>query len=422
MAGTNVTLDGLAKRIFGELIKTLPDFALVQELMPFQSRAKTGEEYEVEVVLSRSHGVTFQRTSARTVYSLNEPRTMQTEPARTAGSEITFREQAAYGMIAAAEAAGERAYEGALPLLMGSVYDSHRFYLELLMLYGNSPTGIMVIESHTDATTTGTLTATSQSWATGIWSQMEGAAIDIYNPTLTTKRNGTGPITVGRVDADSRTYDISGDEADLNAIVNGDVVVPIGAKGETLDGIDKQLTNTGSLFGINAATYGLWQSNVLDAGSAPATMALIMRGLKLGVGRGLISKSMTALVNESVFADIANNAAALRTFTESQKMGVEQGTHKLTFAGSNNNMLELVSHPMVKQGDIFIVNPRDWIRGGEADITNGLPGKERSGERFFFDLPSSTGKEFREFSSQFLMGTKPSQQVKISNIASASAI
>lgn len=421
MAATSTTMDGLAKRIFGELVKPLPEFAIAQELFPFQNRAKIGDEYQVEVVLKRSHGITYQKTNRRTGYALNAARTLQTKPAAIKGAEKVFVDQAAYGQIAAAMEKGQKAYESTMALLLASMIESHRFYIELDMLYGSSPTGIGVLGSVSGSSTTRAWTISAASWATGIWSQMEGAALDCYDTTGVTKRNSNAVVEVVSIDPKNRIVNVSGNSTDLSACVATDFLVPVGARTEAMDGIDYQLLNTGSLYGIDAATYGAWLPNTYDAGSAPATIFTLGTAMKLAVGRGLMGKRCVALVNESVFNDISEDAAGLRRFGDDQKMGVDQGTHKLTFNGSNNNAFEVVSHPMVKQADAFILQPNSWIRGGESDIVDGLP-TQASGDQFWFDVPGYALKECRQFSSQFLLGTEPSKQVKVKNIVPRSAV
>lgn len=418
MVGTATTLDGLTKRIHGELVKTLPEFAIVQGLIPFQQKAKLGKEYQVDVVLSRSHGVTFQRTARQTAYTINAARTMQTLPASTYGAEIVMREQVANGVLAAAESAGERAYEGALPLLVASVLETHRFYIELNGLYGQKDIG--AIESLSGAGTTRSWVITSATWATGIWSQLEGAAVDAWDPTLTTQRNTNALVAVDTVSPDSRTLAVTGNATDLTAILAGDVLVPRGAKGETTEGLDKIITNTGSLFGINAATWSQWKGNTFSAGNAPCTIFTLGAAMARPVGRGLIGKKVTVLTNELSFFDIAEDGAGLRRFQDSQKMGIDQGTQSLTFTGSNGNQLEVISHPMVKRGEAFGIVAKDWIRGGESDIVSGLPGNG-SADKFWFDMADANGKEMRNFSSQFYMCLRPSMQFKVTNIVPRSA-
>jgi hypothetical protein len=419
MTETRTTLSGLTKKVFGELVNTLPEFALGQEAFPFKERAKIGKTYNELIVLRRPHGVTHQYTSKQTAYTLNASRPMQTLEAEIDGAEIVMRDRVAYGMLAAALESGSRAYEGALPLVISEIQASHRFYLELGIWYGNSPTGMGAIETVSGSGTTRTWTLSAEQWACGIWSQMEGAAIDVYDVTGATKRNSNAVVEVAGINPDLRQVLVSGNATDLTAIVATDFIVPVLAKGQQMTGLDAQLLNTGTLFGISAATYSTWKPNTYDCENTPLSLLTILAAMSKPVGRGLMAKQCKCFINEAVFTDLASDAAALRTFTENQRTEVEQGTHSLKFNASNNNRVELVSHPMIKQGDGFLVVPEHVTRGGESDITNGLPGK-KGGDEFWFDLADAAGKEYREFSSQFVLHSKPSQAVKLYNIASRS--
>lgn len=418
MAVTASTLNGITKKRFGQLNKAIPEFALFQERVPFSQKAKLGKEYEELILLTRSQGVTYAKTTKQTAYALQSPRSLTTAPATVSGAEIVLREQIAYGMLAAAERAGEEAYASAIREALLSILETHRFRIELGAWYGDATTGIGTIETHTDATTTGTITFTSATWSSGIWSQMENAEIDLYNGASLVNTNAA--IVVTAVDPSTRTISISGNETDLNAMADGNYVFPRAAYGETMTGVDKIVTNTGSLFGINAATYQVWRANTMSAGSAPATIFTFGQAMQQAVGRGLMGKSVAVHCAPCVFQDIANDGSALRRFTESQRNEIEQGTTKLTFYGANNNTLEIISNPIIKQGEAFMLCEKEWIRGGESDLVNGLPGAPN--EDFFHDLEGYAACEVRNFSSQFILCKMPSHQVKVTNIAASGAI
>lgn len=420
MAVTASTMNGLTKKKFGQLNKAIPEFALLQERMKFQERAKLGKEYEELILLTRSQGVTYAKTTKQTVYDLQAPRSLTTAPASVSGAEIVMREQIAYGMLAAAERQGEEAYASAIKEALLSILETHRFRIELAALYGAADTGIGTIESHTDGTTTGTITFSSATWSSGIWSQMENAEIDLYNGSSLVNTNAA--IIVTAVSPATRTISISGNETDLNAMANGNFVFPRLAYGETMTGVDKIVTNTGSLFGIDAGTYQVWKGNTFSCGSAPATIFTYGQGLQQAIGRGLMGKGVTLYLPPSAWQDVANDAGGLRRFTESQKAGVDQGVEgKLVFYGANNNTLTLLSHPMVKQGEAFGLVEQEWLRGGESDLVNGLPGSPTP-EDFFHDLEGKAGCEVRNFSSQFVLCRMPSHQIKFTNIVSSGAI
>lgn len=419
MAVTASTMNGVTKKMFGDINDSLPTFALMQERIPFKSMAKLGKEWAELIMLTRSHGVTYQRTNKQTIYNLNDAVSLTTKEATESGSEIVMREQIAYGMLAAAERAGDAAYASAIKMVLKSILETHRFRIELNALYGQSAGGVGIIESETDGTTTSVYTLTSATWASGIWSQMEGAWLDVYDPTLTTKRNTNAAVVVTTVLDDSRTLNVSGNASDLDATVAGDILVPYGSKGETMYGIDAIARNTGTLFGIDASLYSVWKANSYAVGG-PCTINAISKALSKAIGRGLIGKKVTVMLNDRAWQDIANDSGGLRRWNESQASKVEQGTHALTFYGANNNFAEIVSHPMVKQSEGFVFLPENFIRGGESDIQNGLPGSPTPDD-FFHDLEGKAGCEVRNFSSQFLMSTKPSQLVKMTGITPTGA-
>lgn len=418
MAVTASTMNGVTKKMFGDINDSLPTFALMQERIPFKSMAKLGKEWAELIMLTRSHGVTYQRTNKQTIYNLKDAVSLTTKEATESGSEIVMREQIAYGMLAAAERAGEAAYASAIKMVLKSILETHRFRIEANMLYGQSAGAMGIIETHTDATTTGTLKLTSATWASGIWSQYEKGLIDVYDPTLTTLRNSSA-IEVTTVVDDDRTLNITGVEADLNNIADGDYIVFHGSKGETMYGIDAIARNTTTLFGIDAALYSVWKANSY-AVNGPCTINAVSKALSKAIGRGLIGKKVTVMLNDRAWQDIANDSGGLRRWNESQASKVEQGTHALTYYGANNNFAEIVSHPMVKQSEGFIFLPENFIRGGESDIQNGLPGSPTPDD-FFHDLEGKAGCEVRNFSSQFLMSTKPSQLVKMTGITPTGA-
>jgi hypothetical protein len=417
MAVTAATMNGLTKKRFGQMNKAIPEFALFQERIKFSERAKLGKEYEELILLTRSQGVTYQKTNKETVYDLEAARSLTTAPATVTAAEIIMVEQIAYGMLAAAERQGEEAYASAIKEALKSIVETHRFRIELAAWYGGSSTGIGVISVHTDGTTTGTLQLTVASWASGIWSQYQNGLIDVYNGS--TLRNTTDAIVVTAIDPVTRTLSISGVEADLNAIADGDYIVPHGGYDQQMTGVDAILTNTGSLFGIDAATNLVWKANTFSAGSAPATIFTYGQGLQQAVGRGVMGKRFAIHCAPAAWQDVANDAGGLRRWTESQRAEVEQGTTKLTFYGANNNTLELISNPIIKQGEAMGMVEEDWIRGGPSDLTNGLLGQPT--EDFFHEIPGKSGCEVRNFSSQFIMCKKPSHQVKFTNIVPSGA-
>lgn len=433
MSVVATSANGLAKKQFGKINDDLPAWSIVTDMIPFEELAKTGELFEELIVVSRSHGVTFARSTRQTAYTLQDARSWVTQPAQATSSEIVMVERIAYGMLAAAEAKGQKAYESAIKLSLKSIATSHRFYQEYGYTYGGSGTGTgsnpglgITATAGASATTAQNYTITQASWASGIWAQMKNAEVDCWDPTLVTKRNGTSPFIVTGVTHSTRIVTMTcATAADAFAVAVGDVFVPRGSRSgsgtgvsENCDGLDSILTNTGTLFALSASTYDVWAGNVKSAGSAPATILTLHGAMNMAVGRGLAGEFVW-LVNNFVFQDLVDDTTALRRFTEDTKTSVTQGTMSLDFYGANNGRMRIISHPMLKCGDAMGFQPKAFKRGGDSELVRGLPGTP--GEDFFYQVDSKAAVEIRNFSSTFIMPTAPSHAVKLYNIVPRSA-
>lgn len=408
-------LNGIAKRVFGDISRAIPSWATMQEKMPFKQRAKIGSEYEELVILRRPQGITANRTGAGNIYTLNDARPPKSEPARVSGTEIIMRDQFSYGLAAAAQRSGPQAYEGAVAEILASLAEQHRYFVEVMMLYGQSTDGIGRIASVSGASTTRDWVITPAQWAPGLWVQAENAEIDVFNNHSGTQRNTNATIVVTAVNTDTRTVSVSGNATDLTAVVAGDMIVFRNQDTQSFYGADAIIQNTGTLFNISATTYSLWRGNTRNNSAAPLTLAGLHSGVTQAAVKGGLG-DMLALVNTYAWQDLIDDQGALRRFAGETKKEYVQGAQAISFYGSNGGKLEIMPHPMVKCGDAFGFCVEDWIRGGESDLANGLPGATGQDENFFHEIPNQSGAEVRNFSSQFLLCKKPARQMKIGNI------
>lgn len=413
MAVTRAALNGFYKIKYGEAQRPLPSWAILQRLMPFKQRAKIGKSYNEPVFTRRAHGITFAKSTAGTVYALAAARSIASEEATIAGAEIIMREQIAYGAIAASNPEGT-AFGSAFDEAVLGIEEAHRFYIESMLLYGR--TSIGTVESATAASgTTTTIVVTKLTWAPGLWAQAENALVDIYTAPGGTKINTEGAVTVTALsDVDSRTLLFTASTNDSAAIVAGTalsyVIVWRAADAEVLYGIDSIVTNTGTLFGISAATNSVWRSNTHSAGNVALTMSTVLAAQTKAVVRGGMGK-MTFLMNPYVWQDLADDQSALRRYGDA-KTEMKNGAERIVFNGTGGEIV-FEQHPMVKCGEAFGLQGEHWLRGGESDLTDKLA---ESGDDFFHQIPDYSGCEMRNFSSMFALCRKPAAQVKITNI------
>lgn len=425
MAVDGSTRDGIFKEVFGDkLEETVPDWSIMLQDFKFNQRAKLGETYLFPVRFRRGHGVTFESGSdSLTAFSLNAVKSGQTKQASVSGSTLVGRESFAYKTVAAATANGKQAFVDAFKDGVEDLYNTAAFYLEAFQRYGQTSFGAFAADGTNNATQDIALTAASS--APGLWAQMEGAYVDIYSDTtFGTKRNASNTVEVTGIDFDPSTgqvtLSLSGNASELDAVVAGDVVVPRGfysSGHKTLAGLDKILTNTGSLFGIDASTYPAWAGSTYSVGSAAATFAKIIRAcVAIAVRCPPMSEALVAYVSPMTWADLNNNAAALRRYTESQKGSVDLGTGKITYYSMAGQRIEIKADPMMKGGEAMILFPSLVERGGVTEPTFKLQGETGQNPRFLLELSGSAGFEIRIMWDQFTIMRKPRGGVKLTNI------
>lgn len=418
MAANNsgATLNGIFRVVYSKEVRDLiPDFSILQQRIPFSQAEMLGLYFSLPVVVSDEHGFTYGGNSAA-AYSLNNAISMQTQDAQIPGAEVTLQSGISYGAVSRASQRGETCVEQSVRLLIERMKASSHKRIEISMLYGQS--GIGTNLSQTGSSTSRTYTLSTASWASGIWSGMENANLDCYNGA--SKLNTNAAVVIAGVDAGLRQLSVTGNASDLTAIdaaTTSAVWYFYGAYGNEMVGINKILTNTGTLFNISASQYNLWAANTFDCGSAEFSMGKILSGLAKAVGRGLLQDT-TVLLNPDSFANIMSDLAAQRKFDGSySKKKAENGSEAVVFYGQNG-MIELLPHPMVKAGEAFAL-PLDVIqRVGSTDIS--FQGQGPTGqEEYLFQNQSSNAWTTRCYTDQAILIQQPAYCVKFTSIVNS---
>lgn len=417
-------LDGLFKMAYGDDVENLvPESARLAKMIDFVPTDKeTGDKYNQPVTLSQEHGVTYA-TSGAGAFSLNESVAMTMKNAQLEGSQLLLRSALSYDAAAKASNS-KKAFVKGTELLVENMMESITKRLELSLLYGQSLTGLGQPTGTTNQSATETrFTISVATWAAGIWAGLENATLDLYDDLdgTPTKVNTNAALVVASVDLDNRTIDVTGNATDITAIdaltYGGDEGLLFeGAQGNEMAGIDKIITNTGSLFGIDASVFNLWKGNSHAVGGGDLTFGKVLIGLSNAVSRGLNSK-VALFVNPITWENLNDDLAALREYDYSYKAGRgEQGNEALLFhfqAGT----IEVYSHLYVKQGEAFSI-PMDKIRRiGAQDTSFKTPGG-REGE-IFRHLEDRAGYELRVYTDQAVLIETPARCVKYTGIVNS---
>ena len=411
-------LDGLFKEVYGDdVISLVPESAKLVKSIPFVSADKElGNKYHQPVVLSNEHGITYAAADAG-AFSLNNSVALTMKDAQVQGSQMVLRSSMSYDAAARASNS-KKAFVKGTELLVENMLETMTKRLELQMLYGASDGGLGNCDAsaNSDSTTT-VITHTAASWAAGIWAGSENAELDLYDGS--SKKNTNAALVISAVNLDDKKITVTGNATDIAAIdtfiaADGDdsaYLIWRGAYGAEMSGIDKIITNSGSLFGINAGTYNLWKGNSYAVGAALA-IGKVLAGVSRAVERGL-DEDIALYLNPVVFKDLNDDLAALRRFDSSFKEEGVAGSKSIKYYGQNG-VIDIQPHNCVKQSEAFSLPLKKARRIGAVDITFKRPGG--GGDQMFRELSDKAGFELRAYTDQSVFIETPARCVKFTGI------
>lgn len=419
MAVTDTTYDGLFKdRYVGKLETLLPSTAIVQDDVRFNAADALGDEYVKNLRVKRSASFTFYG-SALDAFALAAINTGGTVAAKAKGSQFVLRDSLSYGAIKNAKNSMQ-AFGNAFDETVKDMVEAAAFALELQLLYGNSSIG-EVASITSGATTTETATITEASWAMGIWAQAEGLEVDVYDAPGGTKVNTNAAISVGVVDHSARTVELTGNATDLAAISGSDVIIPRDADGQWSSGLDILVPQTsGTMHGVSLSTYGAMRGNSVSAGSASLSFTTVDAAAATINARSGHHRELSLYVSPFTFTDLNQDLSALRRYTANEATG-KLGYQAIEYTAQTGD-ITVKSHPMVKAGEAFLVNPEGLERVGSTDTTfDAADAMGEGGEsKFVTQLASNAGVELRCYWNQGLMNTRAPSHCKITGIVNDS--
>lgn len=413
---TTSTLDGLYKVVYGEgPVNAIPEVAILQAKVKFKQTERIGKSYNFPVILSSEAGVTYLAAGAG-VSTLNDAIAAQLKEASVDANQIIIRGQMDYEAAAKA-VASKAAFKNATELLVENLMETGARRLEMAFLYGQSATGLGTADSSANASATSTVvTMLAAGWAPGIWAGTENALINFYKVSddSLVSSGADAIFTISAVNFTDRKLTVTGTATGISALDTalgaGDCYIHWkGAKGVEPVGLDKIITNSGSLFGISAATYSLWAGSSYGFGSAAATTAKLLNMAGLAVSKGGLMEEADILMSPKTFTNLSGTMTDLRR----QNGGAKEtegiaGFETIVLMGPNGK-LNLVPHPMVKEGECFLVPMKRVKRIGTQEFSFETPG--RKGE-LFLQIPDKNAYELRIYTSQSIIVETPAKCVK----------
>lgn len=417
--GTTTDYNGLFKETYGDkLIDLIPKESVITKTVEFTGNSQMlGNTYNQPVIVRSEQGFTYSRPN-NGAFDINPPSTMKTQNAKVDGFQLLELCGIDYESFYRADNAAS--FMNATKMVMADALESFHRRLEVGNLYGQSATGLGTIITSTNVNATSTtLGIVAATWASGLWAPLEGAGLDVYT-SVGVALNTVGPMVVSSIDIVGKTITVTGAAADVTAIDAGAVVdggfVRFYAKGtngaDEAIGLEKILSNTGTLFGINAATYNLWKANTF-AVSGALSLKKIQQAVAVAYNRGL-DQDVELLVNPATWEQLSTEQVAYRMLDSSySSREVVNGFDAIVFH-SQNGRINVIAHKYVKEGEAFMLPLSECVRVGSTDVTFNIPGTQNG--QVFQQSPTQAGYQFRVYSMQQLLFTRPASGVLLTGI------
>jgi hypothetical protein len=390
---TPTTLSGFFKERYADALENAKPkgLHLRNDISFIPARQQPGNTFHQPVSLSHEHGFSYA-TSGTDAFTLGDAVASNVRDAQVLGTQLLLKTQVGYETAARASG-NNRAFGRAFDIIVENMFDSHAKRTEVESWHGREAMG--VVAAINDTTKVMTIEATH--YAPGIWAGAENAVVEVFSTTAATATQRNGPdFTITQVDINNKTVTIS--ETTSNIAV-GDFVYWNGARTGTahnvFQGVHSLLTTSGTVLNISSATYSLWQPTSHSISSTAAgnmTFNEVQKAVAKAVGKGL-DRDVVLYLNPTIWVDLLNDEAALRTNGPRGAPMFDVGAEGLTFFSQNGTIM-IRSSIYVKEGFAYLMAPSMWSRVGATDITFRLPDR---GDEFFLHNASTASYELRSY-------------------------
>lgn len=397
------------------VVRIYPEANFLVKNIPFNAANRVGKQYVVPIELAPEQGVTYAAPSAG-AFSLVGAVALSTQDAILSPSQIVVQRAVDYESIQRT-VGSKAAFVSMIDATLRSVVALATKRLELSMLYGQHASGIGVVSSAAALVGTGVgatrvITITDAEWSGGLWGGLENAYVDVWSASFAGIRCTTLTLTVSAVDLVNKTVTLktsTSQDASFNNIVATDILVfggtvAAGPAYSEMAGLFTIATNTGSLFNINAATYGLWKGNTISSWGAPS-LGKILDGVSKLIERGL-DEDVVFLCSPKHFSRLNSDQTALRLYDSSYKASEgANGFNQLRFA-SENGAIIVRSHRFMKDGYCLALPLSKAMRVGSTELTFTNMGVDGD---IFIQTPNQASVELRGYLGQAVLGLAPSR-------------
>ena len=412
----------LLKKTFGPPVDPIPsDDSIAKDVDFVPQDKRPGEKYTFPVRLQHEGGATYNVD--HTAFTIGSAIDSVEKTAELEGSEIAVYGNIPTGMMTKMNTSkGEsgRAYDQAMGRKLVYLMEVAELRRELSLLYGSGTGGLAnlgVVEAVASAvSTTLVVSITRASYIGGLWSQLIGLEFDFYTSGGTHHTSNAAMVLTG-VNKTNTRLTFTGHATDVAAVLAADQIFFRGSRVKQCVGLQAILENTGSLFGISAATYPQWKAESYSVGGA-LTFDKVVEGLA-GASENGASDGVTLYVSGRQWTDLMTDEAALVRRMKDDQKSYKRGANSIEFE-SLVGPIKIKVHRYMKQGIAMAIPTKDAYRVGSTDITFRAPGSKN--EWFYRELDAAMGCQVRCYGDQGIIHEKPYHCTLFTSISSTSDV
>lgn len=429
---TAASVAGNFKQRYWEYVNPMPSHDSIASIAPFiQEEYRQGLGFNFPVQTGKEHGQTPNLDGSS--FTLNPPVHQVIQNALVTGAALMMNTETSYTVFAQAMNAGNgnanQSFVKATQLALKGAAEGLELYRDLALTYGPGNTAAassnigVVSKSISGANLAAPqiVQLTRGSWMPGVWLDMVGAKVDIYQADLTTIRD-TG-VTVQAVPGLGTTRLTLFKTASVAVVAANDIILPFQWKSTSCFGIEAIYNNNTTLFGIDASVNPHWRCQAVAVGGALSYDKI----QELGV-RSSLAGNKNGGVLLSCSTQIASLAGEVRTLAQFIESDGDSGNSTKTQGAlaykfrTACGIIEVKPHQEGKQGQAFFIanmksGKANFLRVGATDIVLGIPGMSLVNQGFF-DHPDRAGAMLRYFSHQAGVFPMPRRNILLTGITS----
>ncbi len=409
-------------RQYGEIADPLPsENTLAKDIEFVPTEQRSGELYTFPVRMG--YDQSFTRATDHGINTLINPSEARYEDAQLQGSEIIGRGQLSYGdmtRLSATKGRTSRAYDQGIATKLANLLSGAEQARDMDLLYGPGTNGLAnigVVNAVPVAASLGvvTINIARASFIPGFWNAALGAQLTVADGSGTI-RNPTAAAVVTAVDTSKCRVQLTGVQAEMNAIAPSDLLFFYGARSASMVGIQAICENTGTLFNIDASKFPQWKALSYAVGATPLSFDKVAEGLASAADNGL-SDGCVLYVNPKTWTDLQTDEVALRRYVNEKGDKAAPGFAEIEYTMACG-VVKIKPYHYMKQGLAFAIPTQEYHRVGSSDITFRPVGVQN--EFFYQELAGQTGAEVRCYADQAVVSDAPYHTVMFTGIANTS--